>query len=112
MFDGLSPRLRVKSGLAVVALLVIGLGGAHCSAKSGAANEGQSCLANPTQCPGGQTCWPTSATTFACITSQPSGAFGDSCVETISAATCGDGLFCDATDPTGEGQCTQYCSAA
>jgi hypothetical protein len=47
--------------------------------------------------------------TLACLPSAVNAGFGSSCVEKINVATCSDGMICDATDPSGNGQCTSYC---
>ncbi len=92
--------------------LLAGIAGVDCSSSSGGgAAEASSCLANPAQCPAGQTCWPTSPSTFACLASNASAGVGDSCVEKYNDATCADGLLCDSTNPDGTGQCAQYCGA-
>ena len=84
-------------------------GGAGCASNS-SSSGGSDCSANPTQCPQGQTCWPVTQTAFGCVPSQPTGTFGSQCIEQYGKATCADGMLCDATDPTGNGTCTSYCT--
>jgi hypothetical protein len=90
-------------------LLMTALAGLGCSSSGATSPPAPSCTANPTQCGVGETCWPTSSTTLACLPSDTSAPFGASCAETINVPTCADGMICDATDPSGNGQCTSYC---
>jgi hypothetical protein len=110
MFDlPASPR-RSFGVISSVSLLGFVLAGVNCSSKGGGGATGASCATDQTVCSSGETCWPTSATTIACITSLKSAALGAACVEEYNHATCGDGMLCDATDPSGNGHCAQYCS--
>jgi hypothetical protein len=102
----LYPLKYVRFALAASALVVAGCG----TSANEQADAGQDCLSNP-QCPVGMTCWPTSATAFACLPSDPSAGFGADCIEYAGKPTCADGLFCDATNANGSGTCTSYCSA-
>jgi hypothetical protein len=65
------------------------------------------CNENGGACPDGQTCWPQSATTFACLNEGP-GKVGDSCQNTPGTPTCGHGLACLQTTSTC-GTCLPYC---
>lgn len=67
------------------------------------------CNQNPWECPTGQTCWPNSPTSFACLNSG-SGQIGSPCQNTEGIATCGDGLACLTDESNGSGTCTPYCS--
>jgi hypothetical protein len=102
------------SPLKLAASLFLPLGlvvAAACSSSSGATEGGPDCRENPASCKAGETCWPVTATSFACLTSEPSGMQGAACKETPGQATCADGLLCDATNSTGSGICTAYCGA-
>lgn len=66
------------------------------------------CNQNPWECPAGQTCWPSSPTSFACLNSGP-GQIGSTCQDSEGIATCGDGLAC-LTTSAASGTCTPYCS--
>jgi hypothetical protein len=103
----MSPRFK-QTALLLASIFVI----AACSSSSATPSNGPSCLATPTLCPAGQTCWPTSSSDFACVPSASGVVAGTSCVESVAVATCGDGMLCDATNPDGEGQCAAYCEAS
>lgn len=92
-----------------VSILGVALAGANCSSKGSGAGPGASCQADPTACAAGETCWPVSATALACLASLKGVSVGAPCVEAYNHATCGDGMLCDSNDPTGKGQCAQYC---
>src|SRR5215472_4535433 len=97
VIDTMLLTTRVIAG----GLLLVGLGiGGNACSSSGAQNGSTACLSNPASCAAGETCWPTSSTAFACLTSFPSGTFGTSCQEAINRATCADGMICDATSST------------
>jgi hypothetical protein len=109
MFDlPTSPRqaFGVVSSVSVLGLALVG---AHCSSKASAV---ASCAANPTACSAGETCWPTGPTTLQCLASLKSAGVGAACVEAYNQVTCGDGMLCDATDSSGNGQCVMYCGSA
>ena len=104
----LSPTSLV--GLALMVATALGV--AHCGTSGRSApNDGADCHLNP-QCPAGETCWPASAAAFACLPSDPAQPFGATCLESIGKPTCADGLLCDATNPNGNGTCTNYCGSA
>ena len=107
----LAARRRFLSlgALAFLSVVSVALAGVSCSSRS-SATAGVSCLSDPTVCAEGETCWPTSASTFSCIASKPGAGVGASCSEAYNVATCADGMLCDSTSPDGEGECAQYCS--
>ena len=83
------------------------------SSSSGNGGDGGSsttpCNDNPWECPSSQTCWPQTATAFACLNAGP-GTLGSDCTDTVSSPTCGAGLACfQAIGATG-GQCLAFCS--
>jgi hypothetical protein len=68
------------------------------------------CNENPWECPAGQTCWPVTGTTFACLPSG-GGQSGAPCALDVGVATCTDGLNCLETTGTGMGICSPFCDA-
>jgi hypothetical protein len=108
MFPLSSTPRRTFGAVASLSAFGFALAGASCGSKANGSG-GTDCAANPTLCPPGQTCWPINATTMGCIASLSSASVGASCVEQYDQATCGDGLICDSTDPSGAGVCAQYC---
>jgi hypothetical protein len=77
-----------------------------CSSSS-SSNAPPPCNENPWTCPGGQTCWPATQGTFACLNSG-AGKAGDACQDTVGSATCGAGLACLQVGASG-GLCSPYC---
>jgi hypothetical protein len=75
-----------------------------CSTSSGT----PPCNQDPWVCSAGQTCWPATETTFACLNSG-AGAVGDVCDDTIGMATCGAGLACLQPPGAASGTCVAYC---
>jgi hypothetical protein len=103
-------RRRAFGVVSTVSVLGVALAGAHCSSKGGGADgAGTSCQSDPTVCAPGETCWPVSPTTLTCLASLKGTAVGAACVEAYDHVTCGDGMLCDSNDPSGKGQCAQYC---
>ena len=80
-----------------------------CSSSSGSSAPPPPCNENPWECPGGQTCWPATQSTFACLNIGPGNA-GDACQDTVGSATCGAGLACLQTG-NAAGLCSQYCDS-
>jgi hypothetical protein len=77
-----------------------------CSSSSGSSAP-PPCNESPWECPGGQTCWPATQSTFACLNSG-TGSAGDACQDTVGSATCGAGLACLQIGTSG-GLCSPYC---
>jgi hypothetical protein len=77
-----------------------------CSSSSGSSAP-PPCNENPWECPTGQTCWPATQSTFACLNSGAGNA-GDACQDTVGSATCGAGLACLQIGMSG-GVCSAYC---
>ncbi len=81
-----------------------------CSSSSGGGASSLPCNENPWECPSAQTCWPESASAFACLNAGP-GPLGSSCQNTVGTPTCGAGLACfQSVSGTSEGACVAYCS--
>jgi hypothetical protein len=78
-----------------------------CSANS---STNEPCNLDPWGCPAGQTCWPATETSFACLNSG-SGIPGAACQDTVGSPTCGDTLGCLEIGPSG-GVCSPYCDEA
>jgi hypothetical protein len=98
--------------LAASAALVLSLAVTACSSSSSGGGGGSSstpCNEDPWECPSGQTCWPQSATAFACLNAGP-GALGSTCADTAGTPTCGAGLFCLQSAGATAGTCVAYCS--
>lgn len=107
-------RMGVRGTAGISATLTAGmiaLAIAACSSSNASPPApGASCLSAPSMCPSGQTCWPVDkALDFSCIPSQPKGAFGSACNDSIGVATCSDGQTCDSTSSGMAGTCTLYC---
>ncbi len=109
IFASPSTNRRAFGTFASLSVVGLALSGANCSSKGAGAGGEAECASTPTECPQGQTCWPTSATTLGCIASEPAAVAGATCTEQYNQATCGDGMLCDSTSPTGTGQCALYC---
>ena len=100
------------SPLKLAASLLLPLGlvvAAACSSSPSASASGADCRENPASCKTGETCWPTNASTFACLPSQAGISVGSPCKETPGQTTCSDQMLCDATSASGAGTCTWYC---
>jgi hypothetical protein len=80
-----------------------------CSSSS-ASSGPKPCNEDPFECPSGQTCWPESATAFACLNSGP-GNPGDACEDAAGTPTCNDGLACLALGMA-SGTCAPYCDSS
>lgn len=97
--------------LVVLSLALAGGAAVGCSSNSSSSGAGSGaskpCNENGGSCPDGQTCWPQSASTFACL-NEGSGKAGDSCQNTPGTPTCGHGLACLQQTEAG-GTCVPYC---
>ena len=98
--------MRTLLSLSFVALVLCT---AACSSSSSSSSA--PCNTQPFTCAAGTTCWPAdNAADFACLKSG-GGKAGDTCQNTPSTATCGDGLMCLQLTTT-EGHCVPYCDTA
>lgn len=97
--------------LVALLLALAGAAAVGCSSNSSsnAADSGAAkpCNENGGSCPDGQTCWPQSASTFACLNAG-AGKAGDSCQNSPGTPTCGHGLACLQQAAAG-GTCVPYC---
>jgi hypothetical protein len=92
------------------ALLLLALVIPACSSGSGpAAVPPVPCNQDPWECTSEQTCWPTSSSSYECLTAGP-GALGSTCVDDVGTPTCGTGLACFQSLSSAEGSCVAYCS--
>jgi hypothetical protein len=94
--------------LTALSALLLSLVAAACSSSSGSSST--PCNQDPWQCSSTQTCWPQSATAFACMNAGP-GMLGSACEDTPGTPTCGAGLFCLQTTMM-PGTCLAYCSTS
>jgi len=78
-----------------------------CSSSS--SGSSQPCNENPWECSSGQTCWPESASAFACLNAGP-GALGATCANVAGSPSCGAGLACFQATSAGTGTCVADCS--
>jgi hypothetical protein len=92
-------------GLLLVALLAV----ACSSGSSPAAVTPVPCNENPWECTADQTCWPTSDSSYSCLTAGP-GMLGAACVDDLGTPTCGAGLACFQSLSSSAGSCVAYCS--
>ena len=93
-------------------LLLLALAATACSSSSGGNGSDAStpCNENPWECASSQTCWPATASTYACMNAGP-GKLGTSCQNTVASPTCRAGLACFQSLGGGAaGACFAYCS--
>jgi hypothetical protein len=95
--------------LATSSALLLSLVVTACSSSSGGGSSSTPCNQDPWECSSAQTCWPQSATAFACMNAGP-GTPGSTCQDTVGTPTCGAGLFCLQGATTTAGTCVAYCS--
>lgn len=95
------------------AALFLSLLAAACSSSSssGGGSSSTPCNEDPWQCPSSQTCWPQSASAFACLNAGP-GTVGSACQDTVGTPSCGAGLFCFMGVSSPMGTCLAYCSTS
>jgi hypothetical protein len=101
--------MRGASFLSLVLVAFFAVACSSSSASGTGADASVPCNENPWECPAGQTCWPTNATTFACLNAGP-GALGAACANTAGTPTCGAGLACFQAIGASTGTCVAYCS--
>jgi hypothetical protein len=99
--------MRFHSAFGFALSFALASGATACSSSSSSSTP--PCNENPWECASGQTCWPESASAFACLNAGP-GALGATCANVAGSPSCGAGLACFQATSTGTGTCVADCS--